>query len=350
MHFYLARDRHNFVPLTWGNSMAIMRSEPMAVDLNSKRVFFHARTSHFDANAPAIRLVSVDLQYSKDFTTQIWTPQGVDVRAVLADDGQAAILTVSAPNAAPSVLGVLFDNPLQQLNPGKNPPGELRSYISSILYPSNTSPCRSLSYCVLEQTVGSLPHISAINALHLPFSLGHAYVWLPNHFSSQRQQCPAAGWPVVLQVYGGPDVAQVVGDWAAARGAGAAVRVASALASGYAVAMIDGRGSFHPQRGSLFEAGFLSKATEGACNEFESEGQRCPGEPLHSKISVSPSALDQDTLSELGLHATTENSFDAPVVGEIELLDQIEGLRALFSAGVPIDLKRVAIMGWSYGK
>lgn len=111
----------------------------------------------------------------------------------------------------------------------------------------------------------------------------HGLYYKPHDFQS------GVKYPTVLMVYGGPQVQQVTNSFKGLR----FLRHHTLASQGYAVVVIDGRGSSH--RGLDFEAHIKNR------------------------------------------------------LGTVEIDDQVEGLQWLASQVDFIDLERVAIHGWSYG-
>lgn len=111
----------------------------------------------------------------------------------------------------------------------------------------------------------------------------YAMVFRPHNYM------PGLRYPVVLNVYGGPEVQTVNNTFKGMR----QLRMHMLAAQGYCVVCIDARGSWH--RGMVFES------------------------YLHRRM------------------------------GQVELADQVEALRMLSRDLGYLDMERVAIHGWSYG-
>lgn len=111
----------------------------------------------------------------------------------------------------------------------------------------------------------------------------YAMVFRPHNYA------PGQRYPVVLNVYGGPEVQTVNNTFKGMR----QLRMHMLAAQGYCVVCIDARGSWH--RGMVFES------------------------YLHRRM------------------------------GQVELADQVEALRWLAAELGYLDMDRVAIHGWSYG-
>ncbi|KNE62051.1 hypothetical protein, variant [Allomyces macrogynus ATCC 38327] len=96
--------------LTWSTTWAISRSDPIFLDHTHRRIFFHARghrdAPRFDESTAPVESRLLSVSWTSPGEIALWSPQGVDTRAVLSEDGAWAVCSVSSAEQPPVTVAV----------------------------------------------------------------------------------------------------------------------------------------------------------------------------------------------------------------------------------------------------
>ncbi|KAJ3371873.1 dipeptidylpeptidase [Allomyces arbusculus] len=96
--------------LTWSTAWAISRSDPIFLDHAHHRVFFHARghcnVPRFDEPPSPVESRLLSASWMSPGEIELWSPQAVDTRAVLSEDGAWAVCSVSSAERPPVTVAV----------------------------------------------------------------------------------------------------------------------------------------------------------------------------------------------------------------------------------------------------
>ncbi|KNE63045.1 hypothetical protein AMAG_08211 [Allomyces macrogynus ATCC 38327] len=100
--------------LTWSTTWAISRSDPIFIDHAHRRIFFHARglrdVPRLDESPSPVESRLLSVPWTSPGEIELWSPQGVDTRSVLSEDGAWAVSSVSSAERPPVTVAVPLAN------------------------------------------------------------------------------------------------------------------------------------------------------------------------------------------------------------------------------------------------